>query len=202
MAKNAASKFDMNNWTPGPVTLFQAFGWTGKVNPPTLRPQLPGMNERAALAAGNGGGTPTGNISTKGQQGIKGLYNALTSAGASKVQAIGLIANAMRESSLNPETRVMDSNGYYSNGLWQFNEASYPDSSALVTGNPAKDMIAQIQYLLQVGGLRAASGSTPEQVAGNFSANFERCKGCEPNGPDWNIRVGNVGAVQQGLGSS
>lgn len=200
MAKNTANKFDMNNWTPGPVTLFQAFGWTGKVNPPTLRAQLPGMSERAAIAGG--AGAPSGNISTGGAKGIKGLYNALKSAGASHVQAIGLIANAMRESTLNPEARVMDSNGYYSNGLWQFNEASYPDSSALVTGNPAKDMIAQIQYLIQVGGLRAASGSTPEQAAGNFSANFEHCQGCQPNGSDWNIRVGNVAAVQQALGSN
>lgn len=196
----AGNKYDMNNWTPGPVTLFEAFGWTGKVNPPKLTARLPGQVQFAANQPV--GGKPAGNISTGGQKGIKGLFNALTSAGASKAQAIGLIANAMRESSLDPEARAMDSNGYYSNGLWQFNEASYPDSSALVTGNPAKDMIAQIQYLIQVGGLRAASGSTPEQAAGNFAANFERCQGCQPNGSDWNIRVGNVGAVQQALGSN
>jgi hypothetical protein len=155
------------------------------------------QSQNAATAKATG---TSGNITTGGAKGAKGLYNALRSAGASQAQAIGMIANAINESSLNPEARAMDSNGFYSNGLWQFNEASFPDSKALVTGNPAKDMIAQIQYLFQAGGLRAASGSTPQQTASNFAANFERCVGCQPGGAQNNSRVGNVATVLKELG--
>jgi hypothetical protein len=196
----------MDNWKTGSSTILQALGLNWKVKYPKLITSLASQAQQATLsqnaktAVTQSGGTIPGNISTKGATGIKGLYNALTSAGASPNQAIGMIANAINESSLNPETRVIDSNGYYSNGLWQFNEATYPDSYTLVTGNPAKDMIAQIQYLFQVGGLRAASGSTPQSVAGNFAANFEECGGCQPGGAQYNARIGNVASVMQALG--
>lgn len=191
------SRWDMANWESGKVTLLQALGLNWKVNYPKLHASLAEQAQAQTNAATGG---KIGNISTGGASGAKGLFNALRSAGASPAQAIGLIANAMNESSLDPEARAMDSNGYYSNGLWQFNEASYPDSGALVTGHPAKDMIAQIQYLIRVGGLRAASGSQPEQVAGNFAANFEACAGCQPGGAQYNSRVGNVAQIKQELG--
>jgi Phage tail lysozyme len=195
-----SSRWDMSNWKPGTTTLLQALGAKWQIAYPKVTATLA---TTAAQAQKNGGGTTaSGNISTQGATGAKGLYNALRSAGASQNQAIAMIANAMNESSLNPEAAVRDSNGYMSYGLWQFNAASYPNASSLVTGNAAKDMIAQIQYLFQVGGLNAASGSTPAAAAGNFAANFEKCEGCEPGGAQNSERQANAATVLQELGLS
>ncbi len=197
--KMANSRWAASNWKPGKVTLLQAAGLNWSLQYPKVTATLPNQVQQAQTAAGSG---ITGNISTGGATGAKGLFNALRSAGASQNQAIGLIANAMAESSLNVETKHLDSNGYYSYGLWQFNQASHPTANTLVTGNPSKDMIAQIQYLFQSGGLSAASGSTPQQVAGNFAANYEHCVGCESGGSQNALRQGNVATVLQELGLS
>lgn len=198
-AKKKVSRWDMSRWTPGKVTLFQALGLNWNVQYPKLNASLQQQAIQVQNAQG-GGSTPTGSVSTKGASGARGIYNALTSAGASPAQAIGLIANAINESSLDPEARAMDTNGYYSNGLWMFNEQGFPSSGALVTGHPAADLIAQVKFLFQTGGLRAASGSTPEQVAGNFAANYERCQGCQSGETQYNARVANVAKVKAMLG--
>lgn len=195
-----ASRWDMSNWTPGKVSVLQALGINWPVNYPTLNTTLAQQAQTAQQAAASGTGTGTGNISTGGATGAKGLYNALRSAGASQNAAVGLIANAMNESSLNPEAKALDTNGQYSYGLWQFNAASYPDANTLVTGNAGQDMIRQITYLFNHGGLSAAAGSTPQQAAGNFAANFERCAGCQQGGAQYNSRVGNVATVLSELG--
>jgi hypothetical protein len=192
-----ANRWALDNWKAGQVTVLQAMGLNWKVQYPKLTASMPGKVQQASAATATGG---TGNISTGGATGVKGLFNALRSAGAGTNQAIGMIANAVNESSLNPEADAMDSNGYRSYGLWQFNAASYPNASSLVTGNPAKDMIAQIQFLFQVGGLSAASGSTPQAAASNFAANFERCQGCGPGGAQNSSRVGNVAGILSALG--
>jgi len=180
------------------VTVLQAAGINWGIKYPKVTATLPDQVQQASNAQSTGSGTP----STKGATGVKGLYNALTSAGASHNAAIGMIANAMAESTLNVESAHMDTNGFMSYGLWQFNANSYPDASSLVTGNASKDLIAQIQYLFKVGGLSAATGSTPQQAASNFAAQFERCQGCQAGGSQNNIRVGNVAAVLQALGLS
>lgn len=196
-----ASRWDMSNWSSGKVSVLQAAGINWNIKYPTLQASLAQQAQTAAAASGPGGsGATPGNISTGGATGIKGLFNALRSAGASQNAAIGMIANAMNESSLNPEARALDTNGYYSNGLWQFNEQTYPDSGSLVTGNASKDMIAQITYLFNHGGLRDATGSTPQQAAGNFAAQFEGCQGCQAGGAQYNSRVGNVATVLSALG--
>jgi|HubBroStandDraft_1064217.scaffolds.fasta_scaffold17631_4 hypothetical protein len=125
----------------------------------------------------------------------KQIWDALEKAGASSVQAVGIMANAIAESSLDPEARAMDTNGYYSNGLWQFNEDSYPSAGELVTGNPGRDMLAQVQFLIQNGGLQAASGTTVDETAGNFASQFERCATCTPGGTSYEQRVGNAATV-------
>jgi hypothetical protein len=193
----ANSRWDISNWKAGETTLLQAVGLNWSIKYPKVTATLANQEQAAATAAGSG---ITGNISTGGATGAKGLYNALRSAGASENQAVGMIANAMAESSLNPEADPVDSNGYRSYGLWQFNAATYPSAKALVTGNPAKDMIAQIQFLFQVGGLRAASGSTPAAVASNFAANFEKCEGCEQGGAQNTTRTANAATVLSELG--
>jgi len=125
------------------------------------------------------------------------VYNALTAAGFSTNQAIGAMANGIAESGLNPETRVVDSNGYYSDGIWQFNEESYPGAAALVTGNCANDLTAQVGFLKSVVSGQALNGSTPAQVAGNFAQYFERCQTCQPGGTSYNQRVADAADVAQ-----
>ena len=125
----------------------------------------------------------------------KDIWNMLESAGASSVQAAAIMGNAIAESSLNPEAQVTDSNGYLSSGLWQFNAQSYPGSPSLVTGNPMKDAEAQVAFLAQVGGFKAASGATPSQAASNFAANFERCSTCAAGQTSNEQRAANANTV-------
>lgn len=127
-----------------------------------------------------------GNVSTKD------IWDALINAGASSAQAAGIMGNMQYESSFNVETglggHAIDSNGYPVYGLVSWNAASYPNASALVTGNPAQDLINQVKFLVQSGGLRAASGSTAAQTGGNFAANYEKCQGCQAGGSQYNMR--------------
>jgi hypothetical protein len=119
-------------------------------------------------------------------------YQALINAGASTTQAIGILANAINESGIDPEARnPSDPNGG-SYGFVQQNGAGY---AGLVTGNPPVDLKAQIAILAQNGGFKAASGSTPAAAAGNFAAGYERCQGCQPGGPQYNSRVANAATV-------
>jgi Phage tail lysozyme len=125
----------------------------------------------------------------------KQIWDALIRAGASSVQAAGIMGNAIAESSLDPERHDVDSNGYYSNGLWQFNEAAYPTSGELVTGNPDADLKAQVNFLIANGGLQAASGTTVAETSGNFASQFERCQGCQPGGSQFQQRQANGATV-------
>src|SRR5215469_13073495 len=124
----------------------------------------------AETAPVTGGGTSTVVGGSSGGVGPADIWNELTQAGANAVQAAGLMGNAIAESGLNVESKAMDSNGAYSYGLFQWNTASYPGASSLVTGNPAKDLSAQVSFLAQTGGFKAATGTTPAQVASNFAA--------------------------------
>jgi hypothetical protein len=120
------------------------------------------------------------------------IYQALINAGASTTQAIGIMANMISESTLNPEA-VGDQGTSF--GLVQQHGGQY---ASLVTGNPAADMTAQVKVLAQNGGFFAASGATPADAAGNFSARYERCTTCQPHqtGPvSWTARVANAAVV-------
>jgi Phage tail lysozyme len=119
----------------------------------------------------------------------KQIYLALTSTGASTIQAIGIMANMINESSLNPEA-VGDQGTSF--GLVQQHGAQY---ATLVSGQPATDMTAQIKVVAQNGGFAAASGSTAAAAAGNFAANYERCVGCQAGGAQYNSRVANAATV-------
>ena len=125
----------------------------------------------------------------------KDIWDALESAGASAVQAAGIMGNAIAESSLKPEAAVMDSNGQMSYGLWQFNAGSYPSAASLVTGHAMADMVAQVKFLAQVGGFTAATGTTPAQAAATFAANFERCATCQSGGSSSAARQANAAMV-------
>src|SRR5271163_843843 len=94
------------------------------------------------------------------------IYQALTGAGASTTQAIGIMANGIAESGLNPEA-IGDQGTSF--GTWQEHGAGY---AGLVTGNPETDLAAQVKVLAQNGGFAAATGSNAGEAAGNFSANY------------------------------
>lgn len=119
----------------------------------------------------------------------KQIYTALTGAGASTTQAIGIMANMIAESGLDPEA-VGDQGTSF--GLVQQHGMQY---AGLVSGNPGNDMAAQIKTLATNGGIGAAAGSTGAQAAGNFAANYERCVGCQQGGAQYNQRVANAATV-------
>lgn len=127
--------------------------------------------------------------------GPRDIYNQLLKQGFSTNQAIGAMANGLAESGLNAETRVIDSNGYYSNGIWQFNEASYPNSGSLVTGNCTADIAGQVGLLRASVSGQALAGNSGAQVAGNFAQYFERCKTCQQGGTSYQERVANAATV-------
>lgn len=117
------------------------------------------------------------------------IYQALTGAGASTIQAVGIMANGIAESGLNPEA-VGDQGTSF--GLWQQHGAGY---AGLVTGNPEADMAAQVKVVARNGGFAAASGSNAGEAAGNFAANYERCTTCQPGQASYNQRVANSATV-------
>jgi Phage tail lysozyme len=119
----------------------------------------------------------------------KQIYLALTNAGASTVQAIGIMANMISESGLDPE-QIGDQGTSF--GLVQQHGMQY---ATLVSHQPVTDMNAQIKVVAQNGGFAAASGSTAAAAAGNFAANYERCVGCQAGGPQYSSRVANAATV-------
>lgn len=129
--------------------------------------------------------------------GPRQIWAELELAGASAVQAAGIMGNWLAESRLNPEAQAVDSNGYKSYGLAQWNTApgNYPNAATLVTGDPAADARAQVKFFFQTGGGAAATGSTPQQVASNIAANYERCQGCQSGGAQNTARQANAATV-------
>ena len=111
----------------------------------------------------------------------KEVYDALTGKGFSMTQAAGIMGNIQNESSYNQEA-VGD--GGTSFGLVQWHEPSYPFAPGLVTGNLARDLANQMDHILTAA--RGVNmGGTAADVAGNWAAEFERCDGCQPGGPQY-----------------
>lgn len=119
----------------------------------------------------------------------KQAYQALINAGASTIQAIGILANAINESGINPEA-IGDQGTSFG-----FVQQHGPQYASLVTGNPQADLNAQVKTVAQNGGFNAASGTNAGEAAGNFSANYEKCVGCQPGGAQYNSRVANAATV-------
>lgn len=77
------SKWDLSNWTSGPVTLFQALGITkGSINYPELSATLPAA--ASSSSSSTSGGNTTAPASSSEQDWIKAL---LTSLGAPQTDA-------------------------------------------------------------------------------------------------------------------
>lgn len=123
------------------------------------------------------------------------IWKALRNAGASSVQAAGIMGNWISESSLDPESAATDSNGFKSYGLAQWNAGSYQQASSLVTGHAKQDLNAQVRFLAQTGGINAAKGSTPQQAAASYAANYERCQTCQSGGAQSTARQAQAATV-------
>lgn len=124
----------------------------------------------------------------------KDIYLQLLHDGATQVEAIGIMANMMNESTLNPEA-VNPAGPQSGVGLVQWQTTDYPAAASLVTGHPLQDMQAQIRFLAMTGGFRAAQGANAGQAAGNFAANYEKCATCQPGGSQFQARVQNTLAI-------
>src|SRR5258708_4432882 len=131
------------------------------------------------------------------------VYALLIQKGLSTAQAVGVLANMWAESHIDPESDGIDSNGYRSVGLINWNTKGYTNARQLVTGNPQRDVRAQIDYLFtSTSGLSAGlQGATAADVAGNFAAHVEVCQGCAPGDTPpptgWGARRG-YGSMVQG----
>lgn len=146
---------------------------------------------------------------THGPVTAKEIYYLLLQKGMSSAQAEGVMANMWAESKLDPESDGVDSNGYRSVGVINWNTApgNYPHAGSLVTGNPQQDIRAQIDYLFTgTNGIKAGlSGATAADVAGNWATNVEGCQGCAsgdtttPNG--WGARRGYASMFTQAASS-
>ena len=130
-------------------------------------------------------------MAASGQVTPKDIYLALTRAGASTVQALGIMANMMNESGLNPEA-VNPAGPQSGVGLVQWQTTDYPHAATLVTGHPQEDMLAQVKFLAMTGGFNAAQGTNAGQAAGNFAANYEKCATCQAGGQQYQSRVANT----------
>src|SRR5215470_12223995 len=89
----------------------------------------------------------------------KQVYDALTSQGASSIQALGIEANIINESGFNVGA-VGDQGTSF--GLVQ----QHGNYGYLVTGNTIADLNAQVSLLKSLGGFQAASGQTAADAAG------------------------------------
>lgn len=144
---------------------------------------------------GGAGGTaqlPPASLPSSGPVTPLEVYELLLNAGYSTVQAVGIMANAINESGIDPES-VGDSGTSF--GFVQFHEPGYAGAHTLVTGNPQADIRAQITYLAQHTTADQVAGATGAEVAGNFASRFEECVGCQPGQSQYNGRVANAARV-------
>jgi len=130
-------------------------------------------------------------MAASGQVTPKDIYLALRRDGASEVQALGIMANMMNESGLNPEA-VNPAGPQSGVGLVQWQTTDYPHAATLVTGHPMEDMLAQVRFLALTGGFDHAQGTNAGQAAGNFAATYEKCATCQPGGAQYQARVANT----------
>lgn len=156
-----------------------------------------------APPATGGAGRPAYVIPTTGPVTPREIYELLISKGLSTNQAVGVMANMFYESTLNPESGGTDSNGYWAGGLISWNTQGYTNARQLVTGNPQKDVRAQIDYLMtSTSGLSSGlAGASASDVAGNFAQHVEVCAECAPGAQQWTARRAQAAVISRWVAS-
>lgn len=119
------------------------------------------------------------------------VYDALTGKGFDMAQAAGIMGNIQNESGFNQEA-IGDAGQSF--GLVQWYTPSYPFAPSLVTGNLAADLANQMDHIVNAAHGLNMSG-TAQEVAGRWSADFERCVGCQPGQAQYASRVANAARI-------
>lgn len=182
---------------------FRTEAQAAKADPGGTGPSRSGGQRRKV----GGGPPPAYQIPAAGPVRPREIYALLQRKGLSTAQAVGVMANMFAESRLNPESGGTDSNGKWAGGLIGWNEGSYPNvRGKLVTGNPQRDVRAQVDYLFtSTNGVQAGlKGATAADVAGNWAANVERCQGCQPGSTianGWTARRGYAAMIEKWVSS-
>lgn len=170
-----SSRWDLSNWTQGPVSLFQALGIKkGTVSLPSLQTQLTGAaatsavtananasastNPGTSVASGGCTSTQTSSNESLGQQ----IYNQVasgygwTSAGWSDIQNIVNAESGWCNTVQNP-----DSTAY---GIGQFLNTTWAATGYQKTSNPQTQILAMYAYIY-------ATYGTPQQAWAFHQAN-------------------------------
>ena len=130
------------------------------------------------------------------------VWNDLIAAGASPVQAAGIMGNMLHETiNLDPELVAMDTNGAYSRGLVMWNDSGAGAGvnwGQYITGNIPNDLAAQVNLIKSQGGFAKAAGATPYDAGVNFAHTFEACAECGyPGTSQLPLRGGSATTVYQ-----
>lgn len=183
------------------IDIAKVLGYNGAVS--TFEPQESSnqMTGRAASTQGGASGPVNPGVAPQASASVQGgaerkvaailnnpsqaavanqVYSIATGRGYSRAQAIGVVANGIAESSLNPKANVVDSNGYRSYGLFQLNgngagKGQNVTNMLTVTGNTniILDEASRV-------GKKFLASTTPGQAAANFTREVERPK--DPTG--------------------
>ena len=105
------------------------------------------------------------------------VYTYLSNMGLNDAAIAGIMGNIQQESRFNPASRGRDSNGYYSNGLFQWNERW---TRAWVYGNTVESQMNYMQNNLSSSTLEKLQNVSDDaegarQAALIFAREFEKC---------------------------
>lgn len=141
-AAGTGGKYDLNNWSQGKVTLFQALGFKGATYPefkPVLAAEA-AVNSPGPAGAGNtqqvtpaGSGNPPGGA--QGRYSYGQLEDLWVKAGGNPAFKAIAAAIAMAESGGVVNATNHDSNGTTDRGLWQINSVHGAQSTYDPTAN-------------------------------------------------------------------
>lgn len=135
------NKFDLNNWSQGKVTLFQALGFKGATYP-EFKPMLAAeaaVNSPGPAGAGNTQQVPAGSgnppSGAQGRLSYGQLEDLWVSAGGNPAVKAIAAAIAMAESGGVINAQNHNSNGTTDRGLWQINSSHGSQSTFDEMGN-------------------------------------------------------------------
>lgn len=136
--KKSSNRWDLSNWTEGPVTLFQALGIKANIKYPDIQPQLSqhvAAEQSSSQQQGSTpAGKPSGNIPT-GALSYGQLEQLWINAGGNPAKAAIAAAIAMAESGGRQNAKNVNTNGSIDRGYWQINSSHGSLSTFDALGN-------------------------------------------------------------------
>lgn len=106
----------------------------------------PAVASSSAVSGGSAAGITAGSDSQNGTA----IYKYLRSQGYTPMQAAGAVCSMWGESTWNPESWAMDSNGLYSGGIMAWNGSNYPNytGQSQPSGSPTADLQRQLPAIV------------------------------------------------------